>query len=1123
MRGKALVIILALIGIGGYSFAQQGTNKAKLRELSQRLEQRHNERRAEALQFAASRGIPVQQTLPDGTFIELQFIENGRPVYYETQNINAAATTRADELWSGGSLGLSLDGSGFSGLGLWDGGAVRTTHQEFTNNGSSRAIQQESNPMTVSDHATHVAGTLIAAGVVSGAKGMAYNSTLMAWDWDNDESEIAAAANNGLEISNHSYGFIHGWEGSVWYGDKKISREEDYWFGFYSSYTQQLDEIAYNAPYYLYVKSAGNDRDDVGTGTYPPDGGIDGYDCIGTRASAKNILTVGAVNDVLNYTGAGSVLMSDFSSWGPVDDGRIKPDIVANGVGLYSSLSGSDSNYGSYSGTSMSSPNAAGTMALLKEHYMNTHGGERMRAATLKALVIHTADECGPDPGPDYMFGWGLMNAERAAQKITEDNDADWNVIDELVLANGQTYTREITVDGTEPLWVTICWTDPAGTPVAAQLDPLDPMLVNDLDLRIVGNSQTYFPYRLQRDNPTAAAVNDAENNVDNVEMVYIAAPAAGTYTIQVDHDGNIGQGQYYSMIISGMGSSVPPEPPVADFAGSPTTVEEGQSVQFTDLSTNNPTSWSWDFPGGSPSSSTVSNPIVTYNTAGSYDVTLTVTNSAGPNSKTEPAYITVTPFVAQYCIPSVLNATAEWIESVDIDGQINTSGQSSGFDDQTGFTFNLPAGGTSSIIITPGFNPRNKFEYYAIWIDFNEDRDFEDSGELVFTASKKRSTAEGTFNIPSEYEGVPTNGLTTRMRIVMSRNGDPTDPCATVDNGEVEDYTVVIGEGAPEELLADFEGTPTVITVGDQVTFTDLSTGDPDTWNWDLPGGTPSTSTDQNPVVTYNSIGTYSVSLTVWKGTDNNSINKAGYIIVNDPATGYCASEGLDVSQEWIASVIIGGGIIDNHSGNEKGGYSDFTGISGDLSEGQTYTISVTPEFSGKSQREFFRVWIDFDGDFIFEADELVLSVDNKKSEVSGSFTVPQVSNKSTRMRVSMRAEAVPPACDPFDRGEVEDYTVNLVNGTIIDGGKSGRILADQPESLLVYPNPGDRLLNIDYNGDLENASLRIYNVQGSAIIDQKVISDKTILDISGLTPGVYYIALNTGQDIIYRKLVKR
>ncbi len=107
---------------------------------------------------------------------------------------------------------------------------------------------------------------------------MAPNASLRAFDWNSDLAEMAAEAASGALVSNHSYGFARGWYGGSWYGTPSISTQEDYKFGFYDSYAQAWDLVAYDAPYYLIVKSAGNDRNDCGDGTYPCDGP---YDCIG--------------------------------------------------------------------------------------------------------------------------------------------------------------------------------------------------------------------------------------------------------------------------------------------------------------------------------------------------------------------------------------------------------------------------------------------------------------------------------------------------------------------------------------------------------------------------------------------------------------------------------------------------------------------------------------------------------------------------------------------------------------------------------------------------------------------------------------------------------------------------
>ncbi len=529
--------------------------------------------RQAALEQALLLGWPVRSEGQEGRVMELQALVSGRPPrYYMTDNLNAADSVSTDEVWPGGSAGLSLTGSGMV-LGEWDGGKVRSTHQEF----GGRVTQSDS-ASTLSAHSTHVAGTMIAAGVAAQAKGMAYQATLGARDWNSDSAEMASAAAGGLLLSNHSYGIITGWYYNylgdglwVWFGDESVSTVEDANFGFYDSETQTWDQIAVNAPYYLIVKSAGNDRNDSGptpgtqhwyysntthnwalsTAVRDPDGGTTGYDTLPTSGVAKNILTVGAVGDLIGgWSSAAGVSMSSFSGWGPTDDGRIKPDLVANGVGLYSSISSNDSSYASYSGTSMAAPSTTGSLALLQQHYQNTHGGSSLRSATLKALVLNTTDEAGSYSGPDYAFGWGLLNTLSAAQLISQlDSSA---ALVEQSLTNGSTYSLTITATG-GPIRATLAWTDPAATPPTWSLDPTTSMLVNDLDLRLSQGGSTWYPWVLDPANPASAATT-GDNSRDNVEQIYLAAPTSGqSYTLTVSHKGSLSSApQPFSLVVSG-------------------------------------------------------------------------------------------------------------------------------------------------------------------------------------------------------------------------------------------------------------------------------------------------------------------------------------------------------------------------------------------------------------------------------------------------------------------------------------------------------------------------------------------------------------------------------------------
>lgn len=528
--------------------------------------------RSEAEVLARQQGLQLRQVLPDGRVAELQRFEEGRPVYYITDNATSAESISSDRVYAGGTLGFALSGAGVT-MAVWDGGSVRTTHQEF----GGRVTQMDATS-SLSDHATHVSGTMIASGVKAQARGMSPAAQLQAHDWNNDLSEMASRAAEGVQVSNHSYSSVSGWiynyrrDGRwVWFGDYNDNSPEDRNFGLYEGRAQDWDQVVYTAQYYLPVKSAGNDRGD-GPSTQPTqhweyqagwklvnnvrdrDGGTEGYDCIPSYGNAKNIMTVGAVEDIPGgYSTAGDVRMTSFSGWGPADDGRIKPDIVANGTSLYSCVKSSNAAYATSSGTSMSSPSVAGSIGLLIEHQRNLHGSTRLRASTIKGLILHTADEAGSAPGPDYRFGWGLMNTGAAAKLMQLDADGSTSsIIREDELWQDGSVEFQVYSPGRGPLKITICWTDPAGPVQPSRVDPTNPVLVNDLDLRIEDPSRVeHLPWVLNPAQPGAPAAH-GDNIVDNIEQVFIASPAEGYYTVRVTHKGALqGGSQWVSIIAS--------------------------------------------------------------------------------------------------------------------------------------------------------------------------------------------------------------------------------------------------------------------------------------------------------------------------------------------------------------------------------------------------------------------------------------------------------------------------------------------------------------------------------------------------------------------------------------------
>lgn len=522
--------------------------------------QRYTLSQEEKASLADKLNIPLTIYLENNKRAQFQYLdEDNHPVYYTTHNVTAAITTGARALQPGGSLNLDLNGEGMV-VGIYDQTRPRANHNEFDN----RVTQVDGSTETISNHATHVTGTILARGNNANARGMANAATGWAFNWDADISKMMQnsydpdLSPNGHLISNHSYGILVGWyrdsNGNwAWAGNESISQNEDYRFGFYTSKSRQIDELSFAKPYYTVVWAAGNDRSDVGDGSRDSDGPDDS---IGPEGVAKNSLTIGAVNGITNYTGPGSVVMSTFSSWGPVDDGRIKPDLVGMGVNVFSTATVSDGagdSYASLSGTSMAAPNITGSLLLLQELYRNRNAGRYMRSATLKALSIQTAKEAGMNTGPDYVYGWGLLDAEAAAELIINE-DGSSSIIRELTLENNEVYELEFISNGIDPISATIAWTDPAGSPPAPSLNPTDLMLVNDLDMRIVDeNGNTFFPWSLNpRQGSSAIAINTEDNFRDNVEKITINDPLPQRYVLRVSHKGNLRNNrQSFSLVVS--------------------------------------------------------------------------------------------------------------------------------------------------------------------------------------------------------------------------------------------------------------------------------------------------------------------------------------------------------------------------------------------------------------------------------------------------------------------------------------------------------------------------------------------------------------------------------------------
>ena len=416
----------------------------------------------------------------------------------------------------------ALDGSGVTVM-VYDGGRM-FTHQDF----GSRLTIGASDTAPISDHATHVGGTIGGDGTGNiNNRGMAPGVNIISYGFeqpgglmegflytdpgDLEADYTQAILTYGSDISNNSIGTNTAPNGYPcdWTGN----------YGITSALIDAVARGSTGSPFRI-VWANGNERqtsrclgDDNGNfgqffSTAPP-------------ACAKNHITVGSVDSDTDLT-------SSFSSWGPTDDGRIKPDISAPGcqAGGDGGVTSTNSS-GSYNvkcGTSMASPTTTGISALILEQYRITFPAlNDPMNATLKALLANSAVDRG-NPGPDYKYGYGSIRGVAAVDTVIAQN------VIESEVSQGGTYRGILIVGpGETELKVTMAWDDAPAAPNVTNA------LVNDLDLRIVdGSGNVYLPWTLNPANPDGNAVQSTRDGLNNIEQVSIANPAPGAYTVEV-------------------------------------------------------------------------------------------------------------------------------------------------------------------------------------------------------------------------------------------------------------------------------------------------------------------------------------------------------------------------------------------------------------------------------------------------------------------------------------------------------------------------------------------------------------------------------------------------------------
>ncbi len=423
--------------------------------------------------------IQAIASLPFVSYVSLQNLTD-KPLNYKSIGKHAVTSLLSPS-------GKNLSGKGIV-VGVGDNSEIITPHLDFT----GRVINRV--PFPLSFHGIHVSGTVAGAGLLDPKhNGMAPRATIVSqYLSDIITSTPTYVTDYNMVVTNNSYTNAEG--GCIGTGAYDVS----------SNYT---DKQMGDYKKLLHVFAAGNDGSNT-CSPYPLSFATikSGYQV------AKNVLTVGALDTLYGP--------AVFTSRGPVNDGRLKPEIVATGVNVFSTRHAFG--YERSNGTSMSSPIVAGVATLLNEQYRKFNSNAVPQASLIKAVLCNTAEDLG-NPGPDFTFGFGNLNARRAAETIENNR---------FYLSSTTPSTNALTVPvGVRRLKVMLYWNDTAAAPNAAT------QLINDFDLTVVAPGNiTHQPLILDA---TPANVNNTAfegiDRINNIEQVVIDNPVAGSYDVNVN------------------------------------------------------------------------------------------------------------------------------------------------------------------------------------------------------------------------------------------------------------------------------------------------------------------------------------------------------------------------------------------------------------------------------------------------------------------------------------------------------------------------------------------------------------------------------------------------------------
>lgn len=568
------------------------------------------------------------------------------------------------------------------------------------------------------------------------------------------------------------------------------------------------------------------------------------------------------------------------------------------------------------------------------------------------------------------------------------------------------------------------------------------------------------------------------------------------------------------------------------DFNASQTTVCMGATVTYTPSQTSGIATYSWSFPGGTPSTSTVANPTVTYSTAGTYNASLSVTatSNGATYSKAKTSYITVNTnttvslpisegFVSTTFPPAgwtIVNvgSTGTWTRSNTV-GRAPTAGNSLRFDNYSIVSGNdemrlpkadIAAYSSAQMVFDVAYAP-----YDATYYDGLEVLVSTDCGNSFTTVYSKSNTTLATA-IATTGSFVPSTSQWRTETIDLTPYVGNSSVWISFrniggngNNIYVDNINITGISGTPAAPVASFSSTVTSVCAGQSVTYTSTSTNNPTSYSWSFPGGTPSTSTTASQVVTYPTAGTYNVSLTATNAGGSNASNQTGYITVNAvPAAPTITAGG--------ATTFCQGGSVTltSSAGSGTAWSNSASGSSITASSSGTYTATVTVASCASATSNSIAVTVNPNPTVSFGSVPMLCSTD-------GPYTLTQGSPAGgTYSGTGVTGNQFNPATTGISSTTV---TYNYTNGNGCSGSAQTTVVVDGCASIAenkldlisVYPNPSTGFITIS-SGEVNLQSLKVFNALGQVVYEiSNLQTSKQDVDLRNMAKGVYTIRVLT------------